>query len=347
MPRPLGLLAVAAAMLFTLGTSQALASHVQCGDVVTQDTTLDSDLTCAGDGLTVAHPGASLDLAGHAIQGSGSGTGITASGGIVEVHGGTIRGFGGAIDSDGPDELSVHDMLVEHNGGGVTCMYTPECTVVDSTFRFNDDGGAIRMHAPDVGGLGVVRGNRIQHNGVGIMLGNYTATVTDNRVEDNISQGVEIDYFSQVEMSKNVVAGNGGDGIVVSFLSSATISDNKIERNSGDGVAVIGDFFFGETSAVVRDNRITRNGGDGVLVEAEGAHAVVEGNRTNRNGDDGIDVDAAAATPPDAIDAVVAANRASFNADLGIEAVVGTTDGGGNRAHHNGNPAQCVGVSCK
>jgi len=345
--RPLGLLAVAAMLLFTLTTGEALANHVQCGDVITQDTTLDSDLTCAGDGLTVIHPGGTLDLAGHAIQGSGSGTGITASGGTIEVHGGTIRGFDSAINSDGPDALSVHDMLVEHNGGGITCMYTPECSVVDSTLRFNRDGAAINLHAPDHGGLGLVRGNRVRHNRVGVIVTHYRASVTDNRIEYNSSLGIEIDYTAQVEMSKNVVAGNGGDGIVISFLSSATISSNQIERNGGDGVAVIGDFFFGNTSAVVRKNRIARNGGDGVLVEAEGAHAVVEGNRTDRNGDDGIDIDAAATAPPDAIDTVVRANRAFFNTDLGIEAVAGTTDGGGNRARHNGDPAQCVGVSCK
>jgi hypothetical protein len=35
------------------------------------------------------------------------------------------------------------------------------------------------------------------------------------------------------------------------------------------------------------------------------------------------------------------------NADLGIEAVVGVTDGGGNRASGNGNPTrQCLNVSC-
>jgi hypothetical protein len=34
------------------------------------------------------------------------------------------------------------------------------------------------------------------------------------------------------------------------------------------------------------------------------------------------------------------------NGDLGIEAVLGVIDGGGNRAHANGNPLQCVGVIC-
>ena len=42
---------VVAAALQALSAGQALANHVHCGDVITQDTTLDSDLNCAGDGL--------------------------------------------------------------------------------------------------------------------------------------------------------------------------------------------------------------------------------------------------------------------------------------------------------
>ena len=51
MRRLLGLVAAAAVSmaLLALTAGQALASHVQCGDVITQDTTLDSDLTCSGE----------------------------------------------------------------------------------------------------------------------------------------------------------------------------------------------------------------------------------------------------------------------------------------------------------
>jgi len=41
------------------------------------------------------------------------------------------------------------------------------------------------------------------------------------------------------------------------------------------------------------------------------------------------------------------AERASQNVDLGIEAVVGVIDGGGNRAFGNGNPLRCVNVTCQ
>jgi hypothetical protein len=39
-------------------------------------------------------------------------------------------------------------------------------------------------------------------------------------------------------------------------------------------------------------------------------------------------------------------NTANRNHDLGIEAVPGVIDGGGNKASGNGNPAQCLNVVC-
>ncbi len=41
------------------------------------------------------------------------------------------------------------------------------------------------------------------------------------------------------------------------------------------------------------------------------------------------------------------ANRASSNFDLGIEAIAGVLDGGGNRAFGNGDPLQCMNVACR
>jgi parallel beta-helix repeat protein len=63
----------------------------------------------------------------------------------------------------------------------------------------------------------------------------------------------------------------------------------------------------------------------------------VRRNVASENLDDGIEV-ANAGT--------IARNRANENGDLGIEAVAGVTDGGGNRASGNGNAAQCTGVVC-
>ena len=65
---------------------------------------------------------------------------------------------------------------------------------------------------------------------------------------------------------------------------------------------------------------------------------MLRGNIAKGAGDDGLDVDSAATK--------LLGNFAMLNGDLGIEAVPGVTDGGGNRARHNGNAAQCTGVAC-
>jgi hypothetical protein len=42
----------------------------------------------------------------------------------------------------------------------------------------------------------------------------------------------------------------------------------------------------------------------------------------------------------------VTRNEARYNDDLGIKAVKGVIDGGGNRASGNGDRRQCVNISC-
>src|SRR3954452_8563988 len=72
----LPLAAAAATVLLALTAGQALAQNVQCGDVITQDTTLDSDVTCPTvDQVAISiRANASLDsvrldLNGHTVVG--------------------------------------------------------------------------------------------------------------------------------------------------------------------------------------------------------------------------------------------------------------------------------------
>ena len=63
---------VAAALLLSSG--RAWASHVECGDEITADTTLDSDLVnCPNNGIVIGADDITLDLAGHRIDGDGDG----------------------------------------------------------------------------------------------------------------------------------------------------------------------------------------------------------------------------------------------------------------------------------
>jgi hypothetical protein len=97
---------------------------------------------------------------------------------------------------------------------------------------------------------------------------------------------------------------------------------------------------------VVRGNYVRDAGVDdiGVGTDVNGNPAAVTDTLILRNtatgaGDDGIDVDSVATT--------LTRNGAFRNHDLGIEAVPGVTDGGGNKAAGNGNPLQCTNVFCR
>ena len=99
---------IAALVTFVcLPPASATANHVQCGAVMTQDTTLDGDVVCeAGEpvALTVGADGIVLDLNGHRVENRASplydAIGISGGGTArrdVTVANGTITGFASAI----------------------------------------------------------------------------------------------------------------------------------------------------------------------------------------------------------------------------------------------------------
>jgi hypothetical protein len=74
------------------------------------------------------------------------------------------------------------------------------------------------------------------------------------------------------------------------------------------------------------------------LVNKKDDHSLLRRNLAVGAGDDGFDVRSRTTK--------LTGNRALRNAGLGIEAISGVTDGGGNIARGNGDPAQCTNVAC-
>ncbi len=189
-------------------------------------------------------------------------------------------------------------------------------------------------------------------NGIIVLFGATGTSVRENHAARN---GNDIAIF---EASGNTVSRNRlTDALVCSFCFGPTgfgigitggstdnvVSNNVVSRTQVDGIGIT-DFDPSDPGnplpdrTTVRGNIVRHAGEDGVHVDAGIAGTVLERNRAFGAGDDGIQVDSTAS--------VLTGNRASLNQDLGIEAVPGVTDGGGNRAHRNGNPAQCLGVVC-
>ena len=103
------LMAVVAMALVIAGTPKVAqagpATNAFCGQTITQDTTLDGDLTCAGNGLTISASNVTLDLGGFTISGdpsTGTGVLVVPSGGPpvrnVTIKNGTIKGFSRGVN---------------------------------------------------------------------------------------------------------------------------------------------------------------------------------------------------------------------------------------------------------
>jgi len=183
--------------------------------------------------------------------------------------------------------------------------------------------------------------------------------------------GILLDDANANRVSVNRVVRNGDDIIV--FGNDNTIAGNDVARAVGlrrrlrsrhlargrrgqpgdpqrggphvvrDGIRVAA--FEPEVPTldnVVRDNWSTTRGSMGCRSEPRATGrvtgTVLGRNLALRSSDDWIDVESPLTT--------LTRNLALHNTDLGIEAVPGVTDGGGNRARGNGNPAQCTGVAC-
>jgi parallel beta-helix repeat protein len=220
-------------------------------------------------------------------------------------------------------------------------------------------------------GAGVGAGVRVaQHSGVtvtkGTIQGFHTGVVLDESTRSVVSKlvlrgnirGVNVSGSDGNLLEKNTIRDSGLDAIRLGLSANNVISKNALSGNVfGIGVADFSTANLVELN-VIRDtrqfgiavfsdsdsNRIEKNDvqrtlqGDGITVSTDSDSTSIFKNIANVNSDDGIDTDNPQTT--------ITGNIANNNVDLGIEAVPGTTDGGGNQASGNGNPAQCVGVSC-
>jgi len=122
---------------------------------------------------------------------------------------------------------------------------------------------------------------------------------------------------------------------------------NLLERNASrggsfnrcDSPAFVAIALFRSNRNLLRDNIAANNVHAGIHVRPLSHGTLVAANLAQFNGGgDGILVDNPRTT--------ITANTADDNLDYGIEAVAGVTDGGGNTASGNGNPAQCLNVAC-
>lgn len=252
------------------------------------------------------------------------------------------RGFAGALNLFAVTRIRISGNVVSGNGySGIETDGIRDSLIERNSFIRNVQAG-FHLHG--------TRNNVISHNwatgsftGMELSDGVFDNRVFGNWVFGNTSMGIMTQEGTRRNrIERNIVFNNGrssfgnaGGILILSEGRDQYVAENLLFGNH-QGI-VLGESYGGNQ---IERNWVSGSESDGIILgyQLSGSDRI-ERNIVTRSGDDGIDVDAPAT--------VLAGNAANKNGDLGIEAVPGVTDGGGNRAFGNGNPLQCLNIACK
>jgi parallel beta-helix repeat protein len=370
-------LALTVVAVLALSHADAAAKQVSCGETITTDTTLDSDLVnCPNNGVIIAADDITLDLNGHTIDGDG-----TPDPGCDRVH--DFCDFGVAFANQ--DGVTVKDGSIREFEGGLLAFKTRDSRLLKLSAARNTFGNIGIAASANV----LVRncsGNRStsdEGNGLGL-FDSRRIRVVDSSFRNNVHVGIKPVGSKNSLIQGNVIAGNGDEGLLMEGGESFEIRRNRLDANGGgitlgpgtgnvitdnrvsggrDGIRIekghdnvvehnvvsqtrragirlgIPHPLLGGGHNKVLRNTVKHSRGDGFLVGRKDGHSRLKGNVAKQSGADGFDIQSRSTR--------LTGNRAVRNGDLGIEAVQGTIDGGGNQASGNGDARQCVNVKCR
>jgi parallel beta-helix repeat protein len=263
-----------------LGAGSALASHVRCGDTITSDTTLDSNLVnCPNNGIVIGADNVTLDLNGHTIDGDGQ---LTEDCGDDEI-------CDDGVVNDGHSGVTIQGGSVREFALGVLVLEARHTRLLDLSVTRNMFPGLVVANSPRAQvERNVVAANGLNTDEAGVVLfASPHSRIVRNRISDNGDIGLFAPVAEDTVFERNLLSGNPEAGMLIDQSNRNLFRHNRLSRN-GEGITVAGN-----------RNVITRNsvsdsraglpgdgGGLGIFVAA-GRDNLVEHNivvRTNRAG---------------------------------------------------------------
>jgi hypothetical protein len=306
----ISVLAVAGAALALTG-APAPAATLACGDTVTTDTTVDNDIVCSAPdavGLVVGADNITIKFKGHSITGAG-------------VFG---QGSAGIVTDVEHTGVTVRDAHIDGFDSGMDLSLTN--SEVKGNYFNNVDTGMTLF------GNGNYLGRNIMESSgtIGFDTFGDDLYLWGNQVTGNPASGISVDGDNSLVVKNKVLGCSDFDGITVSGYSTfAKVALNTV-TGCDAGITMAGS----GQGAHLQTSDVSGNC-DGLFVTDP--TAFVWRNNAHDNTCSGITVGSAGAT--------VQENAADNNGSIGIDAVLGTIDGGGN--HASGNPdGDCFVVVC-
>lgn len=292
-------------------TAAPVLTTVTCGQVLTQSTLVDNDLTdCGGDGLVIGAHGITVDLDGRIIDGVGQGTGIR---------------------NDGFDSVTVRNGIVQEFDLGASLNSGVAMNIVDGLTLQGTITAAVQLTNADDGTNGnTIRNNEIAGNAIGVFLqaGTQDASVTGNIISGSTEQGVYLLNSSGNTFADNQINGTSNAGVQLDGSSTNVFLENEVNTSSDAAMVVQ----MGSHGNRIEGNTLSESEAGVVVIESNGTEIV--GNAATTNGDVGIELEAAQGSLVQDNDVRyntggialsgssgnhVEANNASDNAGVGIE----------------------------
>jgi parallel beta-helix repeat protein len=301
----------------TLVTESAL-----CNQTITSSIRLTADVICSvedGAALIVGADGIDINLAGHRV------------GVPVFVGGGQL-----AISNDGHSDVTVRNGTVD---GRIDVANASRNLIRD--VHASSTGTVINVEG---GSATEIRANDLDGRGSAVRVESDDVVVANNDATSSLGAAISV-IGERARIVRNRVPAGAPN-----FLTGIQLlgSNGRIVDNRVTGPWLAGGIVLGAGgNDVIAENEVSDirfpsgpdpQFGDGIVVNAFTAGTLLRDNLAQRNDGDGIEVRAT--------NARLRNNSAFDNRLLGINAVAGVTDEGGNRAHGNGTAAQCLNVAC-
>ena len=217
----------------------ASAGHVSCGQTITTNTVLDSDLNCPGDGLIIGASGITLDCDGHTIRGPSfySNIGISIfNKRDVEIKNCNVEYFFYGMDISSSEDSLMKNNTVSHTHVGLYIPFSTNNTLIRNNASSNNAIG-IRLHGSRDHKL---IGNTANSNGAfGIFVyGGYNHSLVGNTANSN-ARGIQLEFADDNVIDGNTMEFNTLEGILLSYSADGnTIKNNFITDNLEKGISI-------------------------------------------------------------------------------------------------------------
>ena len=143
---------------------------------------------------------------------------------------------GHGILAEGVNELLIHNLAIDHNGGDgirmVDCYEDPR--ISDSIITYNGGAGLNILAGHDI----VVNANQFEENRDAVRaIDSFNLCMNGNNIDDHLRHGVVIENTYGSVLSGNMIEECAGTGIVIGRDSyGITVSANVLAHNNGGGV---------------------------------------------------------------------------------------------------------------